>query len=75
MIHSHSFSNGDATGAMYHGDFYMGWERATLQRVVDECNCNPYGDMACCIEKGIMSHPKKTCTISSQIDEEGTPIS
>lgn len=54
---------------MYHGDFYMGWERSNLQRVVDECNCDPFGDFTCCVNQGIMSRNNMTCTISSQIDE------
>ncbi|KAF9793126.1 hypothetical protein BJ322DRAFT_100743 [Thelephora terrestris] len=66
------FSNGDATGAMYHGDFYMGWERATLQRVVDECHCNPFGDFTCCVQQGIMTRPTTTCSITTQINEEVT---
>lgn len=66
------FANGDATGAMYHGDFYMGWERTTLQRVVDECNCNPYGDFTCCVQKGIMTRQNTTCSITTQINEEVT---
>ena len=73
-IFPRSFSNGDATGAMYHGDFYMGWDRATLQRVVDQCNCNPYGDFTCCVQQGIMTRQSTTCSITSQIDEEGTSI-
>lgn len=60
---------------MYHGDFYMGWDRHTLQRVVDECNCNIYGDPQCCIDQGIMSRSTNTCTITDQIDEQSTLIS
>lgn len=56
---------------MYHGDFYMGWERDTLQRVVDECHCNPYGDYTCCVQQGIMTRTTTTCTITSQINETG----
>ena len=57
---------------MYHGDFYMGWKRSTLQRVVDECNCNPYGGLSCCVEKGILNLQKNKCSITTQIDEDGT---
>ncbi|KAF9654023.1 hypothetical protein BDM02DRAFT_1154676 [Thelephora ganbajun] len=64
------FSNGDATGAMYHGDFYMGWDRNTLQRVVKECTCNNFGDPTCCFDKGLMTRQKNTCAITTQIDEE-----
>lgn len=66
------FANGDATGAMYHGDFMMGWERATLQRVVDECNCNIYGDFTCCVQKGIMTRQKTTCSITTHVNETVT---
>lgn len=27
-------------------DFYNGWERGVLERAVDECNCNIYGDVS-----------------------------
>jgi hypothetical protein len=71
---SHSFSNGDATGGMYHGDFYMGWERDTLQNVVDKCHCNPYGDFTCCVQEGIMQKTTTQCSISTQINEQGASI-
>jgi len=40
------FSNGDPTGYGYHGDFVNGWKPETLKKVVDECNCNPYGTLS-----------------------------
>jgi len=27
-------------------DFINGWERGVLQRAVNECKCNPYGDVS-----------------------------
>ena len=35
--HPFVFSQGDATGFGYHGDFINGWDVPTLQRAVDEC--------------------------------------
>lgn len=35
--HPFVFSQGDATGYGYHGDFINGWDVPTLQRAVDEC--------------------------------------
>ncbi|KAG6826748.1 hypothetical protein H0H93_016238, partial [Arthromyces matolae] len=38
------FAYGDATGYGYHADFLMGWDKGVLQKAVDNCHCNPYGD-------------------------------
>lgn len=34
------FSNGDATGNGYHGDFIMGWEEGVLEAAVETCTSN-----------------------------------
>lgn len=26
-------------------DFFMGWKEGVLQKVVDGCHCNPFGDV------------------------------
>ncbi|EAU87993.2 hypothetical protein CC1G_01640 [Coprinopsis cinerea okayama7 len=64
------FSNGDPTGYSYHSDFFNGWEPGVLQRALDECNCNPFGDPACCVERGIFSFDNsRRCYITEAIFE------
>lgn len=64
------FSNGDPNGVSFHADFYNGWDKGVLQRAINECNCNPYGDPTCCVAKGVftMDHQKK-CYISESLSE------
>ncbi|GLB44190.1 putative protein with domain of unknown function (DUF1996) [Lyophyllum shimeji] len=67
------FSNGDPTGYGYHADFINGWEPDVLQRAVNECNCNPYGDPTCCAGKGIFTINQHTnCYITNTVDEATT---
>ncbi|KAF9558829.1 hypothetical protein CPC08DRAFT_538623 [Agrocybe pediades] len=67
------FANGDPTGYGYHADFFNGWQPGVLQRAVDECHCNPYGDPTCCAEKGIFTLEKeKKCFITKSVDEQTT---
>ncbi|TFK36514.1 hypothetical protein BDQ12DRAFT_686546 [Crucibulum laeve] len=64
------FANGDPTGYGYHADFANGWEAGILERAVDECNCNPYGDPTCCAAKQIFTiDQSKKCFISNTFDE------
>jgi len=64
------FSNGDPTGAMYHGDFINGWEAPALQSVVDKCHCNIYGDPQCCFDQGFITRTQTHCSISPQVDQQ-----
>lgn len=51
-------------------DFINGWDTGVLQRAVDECNCNPYGDPTCCAAKQIFTIDQHTnCYITSTVDE------
>ena len=70
---SHSFSNGDAVGAMYHGDFYNGWDQNTLQNIVDKCHC-AYADPTCCFDQKIITRQTDNCAITTQINEQGASI-
>ncbi|KAK0477151.1 hypothetical protein EDD18DRAFT_1211617 [Armillaria luteobubalina] len=64
------FSNGDPTGYGYHADFFNGWESDVLQRAINECNCNPYGDPSCCVAAGVFTIDQNArCYISNTIDE------
>jgi len=67
------YSYGDPTGYGYHADFLNGWDKGVLQRAVDECNCDQYGDPTCCVNKGIFSMNKgMQCRITKAIDEQTT---
>ncbi|KIY52536.1 hypothetical protein FISHEDRAFT_69766 [Fistulina hepatica ATCC 64428] len=68
------FSNGDPTGYGYHADFVNGWDEGVLQKAIEGCNCNPYGDNACCGDAGIytIKNWTDTCYISNLVDEDNT---
>ncbi|KAG5643284.1 hypothetical protein DXG03_001251 [Asterophora parasitica] len=64
------FAHGDPTGYGYHADFINGWDTGVLQKAVDGCNCNPYGDPTCCAQKGIFTLTKdQNCYITKSVDE------
>ncbi|KAF6749726.1 hypothetical protein DFP72DRAFT_535796 [Ephemerocybe angulata] len=65
------FSNGDPIGYSLHADFYNGWHPGILQRALDECNCDPYGDPACCVAKGLFNmNQTKKCFITDTLLEQ-----
>ncbi|KAF5342420.1 hypothetical protein D9611_001247 [Ephemerocybe angulata] len=65
------FAHGDPTGYGYHADYVNGWDKGVLQKAVDNCHCNPYGDPTCCVNQGIFSmNHDKTCRITKSIDEQ-----
>ncbi|KAF8151010.1 hypothetical protein B0H34DRAFT_628672, partial [Crassisporium funariophilum] len=67
------YAYGDATGYGNHADFFNGWEPGVLQKAVDGCNCNIYGDFSCCVEKGIFNKTKdKKCFITPSVNEPTT---
>ncbi|KAF7307822.1 Wsc domain [Mycena kentingensis (nom. inval.)] len=60
----------DPTGYGNHADFFNGWDKGVLQRALDQCNCNPYGDPTCCVDQGIFGMNKSTaCFITDTVDE------
>ncbi|KAF8071559.1 hypothetical protein FPV67DRAFT_1667052 [Lyophyllum atratum] len=67
------YAYGDPTGYGYHADFLNGWDKGVLQKAVDECHCDIYGDPTCCVNKGIFHMNKgKQCRITKTIDEPTT---
>lgn len=69
------FAYGDDTGYGNHADFYNGWEPGVLQRAVDGCNCNIYGDPTCCGQEGkklFNIRKDNHCRITPAIDERTT---
>ncbi|KAJ2918466.1 hypothetical protein MD484_g1941, partial [Candolleomyces efflorescens] len=69
------FAYGDETGYGNHADFYNGWESGVLQRAVDGCNCNIYGDPTCCGQEGknlFTIRKDNHCRITPAIDERTT---
>ncbi|PBK80068.1 hypothetical protein ARMGADRAFT_93478 [Armillaria gallica] len=64
------FSNGDPTGYGYHAEFFNGWESGVLQRAINECHCNPYGDPSCCVAAGTFTIDQNAkCYVSNTVDE------
>ncbi|CAK5263549.1 unnamed protein product [Mycena citricolor] len=69
------YSMGDPTGYGYHADFMMGWQPNVLQRVVDECHCNEFGDPTCCSNAGIFNFVKGgNCRITKGVNEVTTGV-
>jgi len=65
------FAHGDPTGYGYHADFFNGWDSGVLQKALNGCNCNPYGDATCCVNQGIFGmNTTSTCYITDSIDEQ-----
>ncbi|KAF8895638.1 hypothetical protein BD779DRAFT_1797407 [Infundibulicybe gibba] len=66
-------SNGETNGYSFHADFFNGWDSGVLQKAIDGCNCNPFGDPTCCHDKGIFTVTKdKKCFITPSVDEQVT---
>ncbi|TFK73295.1 hypothetical protein BDN72DRAFT_736873, partial [Pluteus cervinus] len=64
------YSYGDPTGYGYHADFFNGWASGVLQKAVDQCHCNIYGDPTCCAQAGIFDLTQgQSCTISAAVNE------
>ncbi|THU78775.1 hypothetical protein K435DRAFT_876276 [Dendrothele bispora CBS 962.96] len=65
------FAHGDRTGYGYHADFINGWKAGVLQKVVDNCHCNEFGDAQCCADQGLFTLNKDgTCRITDSVDEQ-----
>lgn len=67
------YSYGDPIGYGYHADFINGWDQGVLQRAVDNCHCNPYGDATCCVQQGLFEmNQGQNCYITKAVDEQTT---
>ncbi|KAJ7452125.1 hypothetical protein B0H11DRAFT_2074419 [Mycena galericulata] len=61
----------DPTGYGYHADFFNGWDSGVLQKALNGCSCNPYGDATCCVDQGIFGmNQSSTCYITNSVDEQ-----
>jgi len=71
--HPFVFSNGDATGYGYHGDFVMGWDYDTLDNAVQNCN-DPSGDITKCsnVLEFFTSDEQNNCYAAPRVDEQTT---
>ncbi len=70
------FLNGDPTGYSYHVDFFNGWQSRVLQRAINECHFNLYGDPLCCVAAGTFTINQDTwCYVSNTVDEISTSSS
>lgn len=68
--HPFVFSNGDATGCGFHGDFVNGWDVKVLQKAVDNCNALS-GSVKDCPEITLFSADEcHNCRLPSHVDEK-----
>ncbi|KAJ7619264.1 hypothetical protein FB45DRAFT_930270 [Roridomyces roridus] len=51
--------------------YLRSWQPGVLQKALNGCNCNPYGDSACCVAAGIFGmNTSATCYITDSVDEQ-----
>ncbi|KAF8531664.1 hypothetical protein JB92DRAFT_2675225, partial [Gautieria morchelliformis] len=62
-------ANGDPTGYSLHADFISGWNPATLQQIIDNCNAGDAGMDKCPGLMGGLNDPSTSCNIKSAIPE------
>ncbi|KAJ7938380.1 hypothetical protein B0H13DRAFT_2226396 [Mycena leptocephala] len=41
------------------------WDPGVLQKALDGCNCNPYGDPTCCVNQGIFGMNKSSTSLGT----------
>lgn len=64
-------SNGDATGYSSHGDFIAGWDKDTLQTIIDTCNAGDIGMDKCPNIPGGLN-TNNNCKIAPPVPEVAT---
>jgi len=58
---------------MTSSDYINRWEKGVLQKAVDNCHCNQYGDPTCCAAQKIFDlNQGQQCHITKSIDEQTT---
>ncbi|EHK97068.1 hypothetical protein M7I_7210 [Glarea lozoyensis 74030] len=62
-------ANGDPTGYGLHADFISGWDKETLQQIIDNCDAGDAGMDKCPGLIGGLNDPSTTCNIVSPIEE------
>lgn len=62
-------ANGDSTGYSLHGDFLAGWDEATLQQIIDNCDAGDSGMDKCPGLIGGLNDPSTSCNIADPIQE------
>ncbi|KAJ5035425.1 uncharacterized protein L3040_007893 [Drepanopeziza brunnea f. sp. 'multigermtubi'] len=67
-------ANGDPTGYSLHADFLNGWDTATLQQIIDNCDAGHAGMDKCPGLMGGVNDPSGSCNIDSPIPESITGI-
>jgi hypothetical protein len=67
---------GDPTGYGYHADYMYGWDKGVLQKVVDQCHCDPFGSPYCCAKAGLFDlQPEGVqCHITDTVDEQSQSL-
>lgn len=61
------FSNGDAEGYSFHGDFIAAWDEEVLQGAIDECQGNLFNDLEACppLARTLDRAKSQTCNTTS----------
>lgn len=67
--HPFVFSNGDATGFGYHGDFINGWDVPTLQTAIDTCTDDSGQVERCAAVTQFTADECQACRLPSDINE------
>ncbi|KAH8598152.1 hypothetical protein B0O99DRAFT_55550 [Bisporella sp. PMI_857] len=62
-------SNGDPTGYSLHADFVSGWDVATLQQIIDNCDAGSSGMDKCPGLIGGLNDPSTSCNIEPEIKD------
>lgn len=67
-------SNGDPTGYSLHADFINGWDSATLQQIIDNCDTGSSGMDKCPGLIGGLNDPSDSCNLACPVEETITGV-
>jgi len=62
-------AQGDPTGYGLHADFISGWDKKTLQQIIDNCDAGSSGIDKCPGLIGGLNDPSTSCNIASSVKE------